>query len=303
MKALQHSTTTNVQNISRTVTVRNLAAFCSSHALRKIYAVALCAFALIFAGCGGAFAQNANSGFGGRYLFRAESHMATVQPQFVEAGILTADGQGHFSLMATYNGTSTSNQSYTFSPNIITSGTYTMNPSSNAGTMHVIGAPDAFSTDAQIFCTHSGDYCSIGGAQAGIPWQGKLWRDNSNIPDPFTMIKMGVSSYVFETDSSQNFFIESGVVSFDMNGHTALKSTFNNTLPGSIILGPDVVWGCGSYGFRPDYGNIQFTQWFCSNPSAITDTVAIWCMNDGSLCVAVPDAWEAGSWIMELRRQ
>lgn len=240
---------------------------------------------------------SAQSSFGGLYLFRAEKHsLASPFPNFVEGGILTVDSIGGFTLLATYNATplDTVPASPIVSPNVSIAGSYTFD-NRGFGIMTASGASDAFSSPAHVYCLGDGSYCTIASAETSRVWQGKMWRDDSA-----ASMRDMAGTHIFESDSSQNLFIESGVMIFDSAGKFTLQSTFNNILPGSIIQPPDVIWGCGEYSFAHRIGHL--TQRFCHDNS-VTDTAAMYCFGDASRCVFVPDLNEPGFWILETQRR
>lgn len=266
-------------------------------------------FAITLIGCGGVntvqSVQAANiPALVGRYLFRAEMHV-TGGKNFVEGGILTIDGNGGFTLIGTFNANvnqpGSNDTGITInSPNVSIMGSYTWDSSAFTALIPAVtGAPDAFSSPARFYCRHDSSYCTMVSAEVGRPWQGKMWHDTS---DPSTLLSVSElqSRYIFESDSSFNFFVESGVITFDGAGKMTLESVYNAT-NGNLFSEPGRPWACGNYSANSNSGHI--TQFFCWDFTTPTDTMALYCFNDASRCVAVPDLTEAGSWIAEVQRQ
>lgn len=240
----------------------------------------------------------------GRYLFRAEMHV-TGGTNFVEGGILTIDGNGGFALIGTYNANvnapGSNNTGITItSPNVSIMGSYTWDSTAGIADIPAVsGAPDAFSSPARLYCRHDASYCTVVSAEAGRPWQGKMWRDTS---DPSTLLSVSElqGRYIFESDSSFNYFVESGVVTFDGTGKISLESIYNAT-NGFIGFPAGKAWGCGTY--TANSNSAHMAQFICWSLTAPSDTMALYCFNDASRCVAVPDLTEAGSWVAEYERQ
>lgn len=124
-----------------------------------------------FSVCGCAFSkaqtQIDDSTFQGRYLFKSEGQLITTSPvgPFFEAGIVIADGQGHYTVISTENASGQLPQNGT-----VQGGTYTLN-AQGAGTMRTPA------DSANFYISADGSHAYVISTESYATWLVELTRE------------------------------------------------------------------------------------------------------------------------------